>query len=256
MADKNYTTIFGNEIFYFRHLANLNTIFGTLFNNIRICRTSANKKKTQLIKVPLYYAKKNKLISAVIQDQYKAKPVQTVFPILSFSRNSNFTFDENRQLRTTNPIQKGGYSSTQPAPYNIGFDLNIVSNNQEDVCMILEQILPFFQPDYIVKVDMLPESLGIKRDVVIRLESISEDDEGVFGDLPSSLIYMTTLSFVLETYFYPPSKPYTQIKWVKADLFDMNDNDKFVTLSTRINPLEASETDEYDIVNEKLEDKG
>lgn len=256
MADKNYTTIFGNEIFYFRHLANLNTIFGTMFNNIRIIRASSDNSKRQLLKVPLYYSKKNKLISAVLQDPYKAKPVQTVFPILSFSRNNNITFDENRQLRTTNPIQKAGYTSTQPAPYNIGYELNITSNNQEDVCMILEQILPFFQPDYIIKVDMLPKTLGIKRDIVIRLENINEDEEGVFGDLPSTLIYTTTLTFVLETYFYPPSKPYTQIKWVKADLFDMNDNEKFVTLSSRINPLDANKDDDWEIVNEKLDDLG
>lgn len=257
MADeKNYTTIFGNEIFYFRHLANLNTIFGTMFNNIRIVRESSNKKKSQLIKVPLYYSKKDKLISAVMQDKYKAKPVQHVFPILSFSRNNNITYNENRQLRTTNPIQKSGYTSTQPAPYDVGFELNIVSNNQEDVCMILEQILPFFQPDFIIKVDMLPASLGIKRDIVIRLEGINEDEEGVFGDMPSTMIYTTTLTFVIETYFYPPSKPYNQIKWVKTDLFDMWDTEKMATLSTRINPLSANEDDDYIIVNEKLDDKG
>lgn len=253
-------TIFKNEIFYHHHLRSLNVIFGTIFNNIRIIRKTlpdAKKQVEQIIKVPLTYSKREKLIAVIQQDPYKNLSSQSApLPRLCFSRNGTFEFDPDRQIGTFQEISEGEYVSTQPAPYNIGYELSIVTNNQEDNAMILEQILPFFQPDFIVKVNMVPESLSLQRDVVIRLDGISEEEEGVLDDLQTATLYTTVLSFTIQTWFFPPSHPANVIKFVKTDLFNDFDDSFLGGTRVHVEPIEAERDDEWTVKKYVVDDAG
>jgi hypothetical protein len=113
--------------------------------------------------------------------------------------------------------------------------------------MILEQILPFFQPDFIVKVNMVPESLALQRDVVIRLDGISEEEEGVLDDLSSAILYTTVLTFTIQTWFFPPSHPANVIKFIKTDLFDDFDGSFLEGVRTHVDPLESEYTDNWNV---------
>ena len=65
---------------------------------------------------------------------------------------------------------------------------------------IIEQILPFFNPDFSITVNDLPE-LGIKRDIKITLDSVGYEDQsqGTFADR-ASIIW--TLTFNMKLNFY------------------------------------------------------
>ena len=82
----------------------------------------------------------------------------------------------------------------------MSLSLYIFAKNQEDGLQIIEQVLPFFNPDFNVTVNELPE-LAIKRDIKITLDNINYDDmyEGPFAERQN---IMWTLSFTMRLNFF------------------------------------------------------
>jgi len=89
-----------------------------------------------------------------------------------------------------------------PVPYNMGFELSIMTKLNDDALQTIEQILPYFQPSYTLPIKLLG-SLKEVVNVPVQLESVSmEDDyEGNF-DTRRALVY--TLRFVAKTNLYGP----------------------------------------------------
>ena len=109
-----------------------------------------------------------------------------------------------------------------PVPYNVDFELYILSKQSDDALQIVEQILPYFQPDYTVTINDNTD-MGIKRDVPVILNTVGyEDDyEGEFT-ARRSIIY--TLAFTAKFYLYGPVTSSKVIKTVQADQYtDMPD---------------------------------
>ena len=108
-----------------------------------------------------------------------------------------------------------------PVPYTIGFDLNVFTATAEGGLQIVEQILPFFQPDYTVTINVVPE-LNMKRDVPIILSGVDYQDtyDGSFTDR-RAVVY--TLSFDAKTYLYGPSQTQKTIKTVQSDIYTDTD---------------------------------
>ena len=110
-----------------------------------------------------------------------------------------------------------------PVPYNIGFELNILTKLNDDALQIVEQILPHFQPAFTLTVDLI-DSIGEKRDIPIILDSVSfkDDYEGDFSER-RSLIY--TLQFTAKTYLFGPIANTTDglIRKVQVDMYTSTD---------------------------------
>jgi hypothetical protein len=110
-----------------------------------------------------------------------------------------------------------------PVPYNIGFELNILTKLNDDALQIVEQILPYFQPSFNLTVDLI-DSIGEKRDIPIVLDSVSfqDDYEGDFSTR-RSLIY--TLQFTAKTYLFGPIANTTDglIRKVQVDMYSSTD---------------------------------
>lgn len=110
-----------------------------------------------------------------------------------------------------------------PVPYNIGFELNILTKTQDDSLQIVEQILPFFQPGFTLTIDLVKQ-IGEKRDVPLVLQDISftDDYEGDF-DTRRALIY--TLNFTAKTYMFGPIADSTDglIRKVQVDYYSDTD---------------------------------
>ncbi len=106
-----------------------------------------------------------------------------------------------------------------PVPYNLGFELNILTKLQDDSLQIVEQILPFFQPGFTLTID-LADQIGEKRDVPMVLDDISftDDYEGNF-ETRRALIY--TLRFTAKTYMFGPIADSTDglIRKVQLDYY-------------------------------------
>jgi len=173
--------MFGQN-FYFSTIRKYVTLFGTLFDDISIIRTNKDGKLTAVIKVPITYAPKEKMLARIEQDP--AIDRQTAVPPLPFMsfEMTEMKYDSTRKLNTigkvvtaNNQVNNSYKYQYNPVPYNIGFRLYIYVKNAEDGTKIVEQILPFFTPDFTTTLKLIPE-LGIHMDIPTVMNSIQQTD--------------------------------------------------------------------------------
>ena len=212
------------QYFYNQSTRNVVVAFGTLFNTIQLHKKDGSGNIVQSMKVPLAYGPKQKWLSRLTEDPNLSKKVAVTLPRIGFEI-SGIAYDPARKLQKTVKVKKvaDGIDNNQvksgfmPVPYNINFELYVLSKNSDDALQIVEQILPFFQPDYTVTMKEIPE-LDIIRDVPIILNSVGyEDDyEGSFTSR-RSIIY--TLSFTAKYYMYGPVSASNIIRRVQVDQY-------------------------------------
>lgn len=180
--------------------------FGTLFNNIQVTRKDPETgDEIEREKVPLAYGPKDKFLARLDQNPDVGRKIGITMPRLSFEV-TGITYDP---ARKTSPIQKfmnvdGQQTKVQymPVPYTVGFELGILSKNQDDALQILEQIIPFFQPSFNITINMIPE-MDEKKDIPIVLQSISYEDD-YEDDMLTRRSIVYTLQFTSKTYVYGP----------------------------------------------------
>jgi hypothetical protein len=211
------------QTFYFSTIRKYVALFGTLFNDIYIQRTNHNGVTTQIIKVPITYGPKEKMLTRLIADPNIDRQQATVTqPVMSFEM-TDISYDQSRKLNTIGRIavvdtDKNKFKyQYNPVPYNIDFTLSIYVKNAEDGTKILEQILPFFTPDWTSTVNLIPE-MSVKMDIPIILNNVSCEDtyEGQFTER-RSLIW--TLSFTLKGYIYGPVRKSSVIKFANVPFY-------------------------------------
>jgi len=212
-----------NQHFYHRITRKLVVAFGTLFNNIRMVRyNKAGTTEIERITVPLSYMAKEKFYQRLSQAPTLERAIQLALPRMSFELTS-ITYDPLRKRSMfSNEFSPGTNTtikSAHVAPYNYNFQLNIFVRNTEDGTQIVEQILPYFTPDYTLTVDLA--DVGNNVDIPIILESI---DYAVTGDVGTSDELRTlvwTLSFTVKAYLYGPINANTKIiRKVTANTYD------------------------------------
>jgi len=139
--------------------------FGTLFNNIQIRHQDGADNDISLIKVPIAYGPIQKFLSRLDEKPDPRNRVAITLPRMSFEM-TGIQYDASRKVSTIQTFQanKSGTGPVQvymPAPYNIGIQLSIITKYQDDMLQIIEQILPYFQPQLNVTVDLV-NSIGEK----------------------------------------------------------------------------------------------
>ena len=209
---------------YFYHEIIRKTVisFGTLFNDVHIRHQDASGKDISEMKVPVSYGPRQKFLARIQQQPDLNKATQISLPRMSFEVN-NITYDPSRKTGVTQTFKvKDGKQVKKvfmPVPYNLGFELNILTKLQDDSLQILEQVLPFFQPGFTLTIDLV-NSIGEKRDVPMVLDSInfSDDYEGNF-ETRRALIY--TLNFTAKTFMFGPVADSTDglIRKVQLDYY-------------------------------------
>ena len=201
--------------------------FGTLFNDIHIRHAGEGGTNHSEIKVPLAYGPSQKFLARIQQQADLNKAVQITMPRMSFEM-TNISYDATRKsslVQTFKACDDGSRAKKvfMPVPYNIGFELNILSKLNDDSLQILEQILPYFQPHFNLTIDLV-DSIGEKRDIPIILESIGfqDDYEGNF-DTRRALIH--TLQFTAKTYLFGPVADSSDglIRKVQVDMYTSTD---------------------------------
>ena len=197
--------------------------FGTLFNDIHVRHQEKSGNDISDLKVPLAYGPVQKFLARLEQQAELNKAVQINLPRMSFEMTS-IAYDSTRKsslVQTFKTCDDGSKVKKvfMPVPYNIGFQLNILSKLNDDSLQILEQILPVFQPHFNLTIDLV-ESIGEKRDIPIILESVSfqDDYEGSF-DTRRALIH--TLNFTAKTYLFGPIADSSDglIRKVQVDMY-------------------------------------
>lgn len=198
----------GNKHFYNRTIRRIVVAFGTLFNDIQMVRyNKAGDTAYERIRVPLSYATKEKFITRLKSDPNLNKSINTSLPRMSFEM-TGISYDSARKQNTLmKNFSVNGQTNTintqyAPIPYNFDFSLSLYVRNMEDGTQILEQILPFFTPDFTVTVQLVP-NMTQKYDLPVILNSVNPEFD-YEGDMLTTRTLIWTLTFTLRGYIYPP----------------------------------------------------
>lgn len=211
-------------------------MFGTLFNNITLKRINRDTDaEIERFKIPIVYAPKEKYFARLRADEELSRTIQVLLPRMSFEL-TGITYDASRKqnslLRTAKGKTSTGVTSQyMGVPYDLNFQLQIYTRNIDDGTHIVEQILPYFNPDYTVTITSVPE-VGFLRDIPIILNSVNNlvEHEGNFD----AVRYVTwTLSFTMKAYYYGPISTPKIIRKVITNIY--NDPDLQAGNIVRIN---------------------
>lgn len=220
--------------------------FGNLFNNILIDRLDSSGNASQTIKVPLSYAPKQKFIARIeaLPTGEGERTLQTKVPRMAFEMLS-VEYDPTRRVsllqqnRTINTTSTSVNTQYAPSPYNIQMGLYVYVKNQDDGLQILEQILPYFNPDFNLTINAVPQ-LGIKNDLPIVLDTVSYEDQ-YEGDFADRRAIIWTLTFTLKLNFYGPITRAGIIRSVNVDTYNDNQlTQRIQTYTVTPDPVSAN----------------
>tara|TARA_A100001388_G_scaffold125356_1_gene92674 strand:- start:130 stop:1017 length:888 start_codon:yes stop_codon:yes gene_type:complete len=173
------------------------------------------------MKVPLAYGPRQKFLARLEQQADLNQKVAITVPRLSFEM-TGISYDSSRKLAPTTLTLKADTNNAvkkqfTPVPYNIDFELNVISKTNDESLEIMEQILPVFQPSYQMTIKLV-DDMNDFRDVPIILNSVSysDDYEGTFDDRKITLI---TMQFTVKAYIFGPVGTAAPIKKAKADIY-------------------------------------
>ena len=208
---------------YFYHEIMRKTVigFGTLFNDIKIRHKDSSGSSISEKRVALAYGPMQKFLARLEQQADLNRPTQKIeLPRMSFEMN-NVAYDSTRKAGITQTFKASDGTNLKkvfmPVPYNIGFELNIMTKLNDDALQIVEQILPYFQPSFNLTIDLI-SVIGEKRDCPIVLDNISFSDD-YEGDFASRRALIYTLNFTAKTYLFGPIADTSEglIKKVQVD---------------------------------------
>ena len=209
--------------FYHETIRNVVVGFGTIFNNIQLVRKDNSGVIQQTMKVPLAYGPRQKFLVRLNDDADLTKAAAVTLPRIGFEI-TGLTYDPARKLNRIQKFKKvKGDKSEQldtqymPVPYNIGFQLYILAKQSDDALQVIEQILPYFQPDYTITMNDNPD-MDVKKDIPVILNSISYEDD-YQGDFTTRRAIIYTLDFTCKFYLYGPITSQKVIKTVQVDQF-------------------------------------
>ena len=198
--------------------------FGTLFNNIELRRVNSSGDIVQTLKIPLSYGPREKFLARLDAEPRLdgRSETQIQLPRITFEMKG-IAYDSTRKMSPVNLCKtpksadtKAVYQQYSPVPYNLDFELNIISKNNDDSVQILEQILPYFQPVFNISLKLVEQTNEIK-DVPIVLNNVSIQDD-YEGDFTKRRSLVHTLNFVAKTYLYGPVSTADVIKTVNVDI--------------------------------------
>jgi len=211
--------MFGSQ-FYHQSLRRYVIMFGNMFNDIVIRRYDTNNNNISAITVPLAYGLKEKFLVRTVQDPNLNQPVAIQLPRMGFEMTT-LNYDGARRLngltkniRVTTDDNKLDFNYS-PVPYDLQFNLYAYVRNADDGAQILEQIVPYFGPEWTNQVKLIPQT-NIILDVPTILNTVSIEDtyEGDF-ETRRALIY--TFDFTVKAYFYGPVRRQGIIKRTQID---------------------------------------
>jgi hypothetical protein len=238
--------------FYHESIRKVIVSFGTMFNNISLVRKDNSGNIIQSMKVPLAYGPREKFLVRLNEDADLTKQVAITLPRIGFEIQ-NLEYDAGRKLNRVQRFKKvKGANAKQldaqymPVPYNLSIELYVMAKQSDDALQIVEQILPYFQPDYTLTIND-NVSMDSKRDVPIVLNSISYEDN-YQGDFTTRRALIYTLSFTAKFYLYGPVTSSKVIKTVQVDQYtdsEVNSPKREQRLTVTPNPTSADADDNF-----------
>lgn len=229
-----------NTPFYYNTLRNTTIAFGNLFNEIYIDQNGTT------IKIPLQYLSKEKFVlrSNAEPDLHSQKvAVQNTLPAMGFEMNS-IGYAADRKLNKMYKIHDEVNSLYNRVSYDVGFSLYIGTRKIDESFRIVEQILPYFTPELIVKIKD-KDDMGVSSNVPFVLEA-TDFEIIADGDFEERRSVLWTLSFAAKIYLYPDMKTSSIIKKTVVTISDLDTEYPLEQVIMEVDPPEAEEGDEWE----------
>ena len=231
-----------SAIQYNKAIRKIIVAFGNLFDSIPLVRYNSDNSEAERIIVPIVYAAKELYVKRLEEDLDLDKKVQTTLPRFSYEM-TGFNYDSTRKLNTNiknfHQGVSGVSSQFNPVPYNFDFNLYLYTRNIEDATQILEHIIPYFTPDYTVKVNMIPE-IGMVKEVPIILDSADHEIiyEGPREQDVRTVIW--TLKFTMKAFIFGRVSSGNVITQSITNTYDTVTENKYSQLVTVPDPTNAN----------------
>jgi len=229
----------GGNPFYNSMFKKYVAIFGTLFNNIYIDRTDSAGNVIQELKVPIAYGPREKFLARLQDNPTGSAQVSITLPRMAFEIDK-ISYASNRKLQTLNRTASvkniNGHNVYKkvfsPVPYDIGFKLQILTKTMEDGLKIVEQILPYFTPEWTVQAQLLDDFNSVT-DVPTVLDSVAIEDQYENNFLARRVLTFV-LNFTMKAYFYGPISESKIIKFTDVKMYsDLIANSGFTETTIR-----------------------
>ena len=180
--------------------------FGNLFNEITMVRYNPDQSEAERFLVPIAYATKEHYVQRLESDYELDKKVKITLPRLSFEMTGlryDATRKQNTNVKNYHNGANGVVGQYNPVPYDLDFNLYLYVRNIEDGTQVIEHIIPYFTPDYTIKLNMVPE-MGMIKEVPIRLNDVSQEITYEGDRSSDTRLIVWTLSFTVKANFYGP----------------------------------------------------
>ena len=215
--------MFGDH-FYHATMRKSVAVFGTLFNNLRVIRKASDGSVLNQIRVPLAYGPKQKFLARLDQETGFDAPMAIKLPRMAFEI-TGLDIDSTQKLQKRNKIVEEHASDVgkkktikHHTSYNINMSLYIMAKNQDDGLQVVEQILPYFSPEYNVTISPV-SGFAHKQDVAVILNSVNIDDQ-YEGDFVERRVLIYQLDFTMKMKFYGPTGEQGIIREINIDFHD------------------------------------
>jgi|688.fasta_scaffold01681_9 hypothetical protein len=237
-----------SDYYYHNTIRKVVVAFASLFDNIYVSRKGADGSEIERIKVPISYGPKQKFLSRLdrIGKDFEQKIVlESYLPRLSFEIG-NLQYDSSRKL---NSIQKTValssdndlYRRLEKVPYNLSLSLNIMSKTMDDNLQIIEQILPMFGPEFTFTIKAVePTDMDVDIPLVFSSTTMSDGDDGSYGDYGTRKITISNIQFTAKMYLYGPVKREKLITQTETTFFDFDIFDSTITPTNSISTVEVN----------------
>ena len=232
---------------YDRVIRKITTAFGDVFNGITLVRYNPDQTEQERFLVPLAYSSKEKYVMRLQDDPNLDKKVQMTLPRMSFEMNG-LRYDASRKLNTNTKnfaqTNTGLISQYNPVPYDFDFSVYLYVRTVEDGQQLIEYILPFFTPDYTIKVNLIPE-MGIIKEIPITIKDTNYEVDYESDREGTTRMIIWTLNFTVKGFVFGQSSSTGYIRSsITNFLQDLtyNDNVLFNMSNTGVGIYNVGET--------------
>jgi len=219
------------EYFYHGTIRKVVVAFASMFNDIYVSRKDEGGTEIERFKVPVAYGPQQKFLRRLdrIGDDFEKNQIrlETYLPRIGFEI-TNFQYDSSRKLNTiqqTAAYYAGDrsklYRRYERVPYNVTFAVSIMSKTMDDALQIIEQVLPYFGPEYTFTLKAIdPTDQDVDIPIVFSSCTLQDGDDGSYGDYSTRKITLANLQFVAKMYLYGPVNKQGVITSSEINIFD------------------------------------
>ena len=198
--------MFGHQ-FYHQALRKYIIMFGNMFNDIYISRKNNSGTTIQTLKVPIAYGPREKWLARLNADSGLNRSTATQLPRLSFEiTNMAYAADRSVNKMQRNVAISDGSNTLRsqftPVPYDLTVSLYGMFAGNEDAIQVVEQILPFFRPEWTNSVKLVPE-MGQYYDIPTVLNDMSIEDS-YEADFQTRRAIIYTWNFTVKGLLFGP----------------------------------------------------